>query len=117
MENNGDFSRKQNDFILNVTRSKHEAMNRFYSLETRYNMLKAQNKELDTDYNRLRQQYTRLSSEHSQLNNQQKRNYQLYKEQKTNEIASLDGKVACPSITSYFNLYARLYNLSVLPRF
>lgn len=51
----------------------------------------AQNKELDTDYNRLRQQYTRLSSEHSQLNSELKRNFQLYKEQKTNEIASLDG--------------------------
>jgi len=51
-----------------------------------------QNKELDTDYNRLRQQYTRLSSEHSQLNSQLKRNFQLYKEQKTNEIASLDGR-------------------------
>lgn len=51
-----------------------------------------QNKELDTDYNRLQQQYTRLSSEHSQLNSQLKRNFQLYKEQKTNEIASLDGR-------------------------
>lgn len=51
-----------------------------------------QNKELDTDYNRLRQQYTRLSSEHGQLNSQLKRNFQLYKEQKTNEIASLDGR-------------------------
>jgi len=51
-----------------------------------------QDKELDTDYNRLRQQYTRLSSEHSQLNSQLKRNFQLYKEQKTNEIASLDGR-------------------------
>ncbi|KAL9970030.1 hypothetical protein ACROYT_G022339 [Oculina patagonica] len=88
-----DFAKKQNDFILNITRSKHEAMNRFNSLETQYNMLKAQNKELDTDYNRLRQQYTRLSSEHSQLNNQLKRNFQLYKEQKTNEIASLDEEI------------------------
>ena len=51
----------------------------------------AQNKELDTDYNRLQQQHTRLSSEHSQLNSELKRNFQLYKEQKTNEIASLDG--------------------------
>ena len=58
-------------------------------------LFQAQNKELDTDYNRLRQQYTRLSTEHSQLNNQLKRNFQLYKEQKTNEIASLDGKVLC----------------------
>lgn len=88
-----DSSRKQNDFMLNITRSKHEAMNRFNSLETQYNMLKAQNKELDTDYNRLRQQYTRLSSEHSQLNSELKRNFQLYKEQKTNEIASLDEEI------------------------
>ena len=55
----------------------------------------AQAKETETEYNRLRQQYTRLSSEHSEVNNQQKRNFQLYKEQKTNEIASLDGKKAC----------------------
>lgn len=60
-----------------------------------FTLFQAQNKELDTDYNRLRQQYTRLSTEHSQLNNQLKRNFQLYKEQKTNEIASLDGKVLC----------------------
>lgn len=51
-----------------------------------------QNKELVTDYNRLQQQYTRLSSEHGQLNSQLKRNFQLYKEQKTNEITSLDGR-------------------------
>lgn len=55
----------------------------------------AQNKELDTEYNRLQQQYFRLSSEHSTLNNQQKRNFQIFKEQKANEIASLDGNVAC----------------------
>lgn len=55
----------------------------------------AQKKELDTEYNRLQQQYFRLSSEHSTLNNQQKRNFQIFKEQKANEIASLDGNVAC----------------------
>ena len=59
-----------------------------------YYLFQAQAKELDTDYNRLRQQYARLSSEHTTLNNQQKRNFQLYKEQKANEIASLDGKNA-----------------------
>ena len=57
-----------------------------------YILLQSQNKELETDYNRLRQQYMRLSSEHSQLNGELKRNFQLYKEQKTNEIASLDGR-------------------------
>lgn len=88
-----EFSKKQKEFILNTTRTKHENMNRFNSLETSHNMLKAQNKELDTEYNRLQQQYFRLSSEHSTLNNQQKRNFQLFKEQKANEIASLDEEI------------------------
>ncbi|KAK2557616.1 Golgi integral membrane protein 4, partial [Acropora cervicornis] len=86
-----DFSKKQNAFLLNVTRSKHEAMNRFNSLETQYNMLKAQAKELQTDYSRLQQQYSRLSSEHGLVVNEQKRNFQVYKEQKANEILSLTG--------------------------
>lgn len=55
-------------------------------------LLQAQSKELDTDYRRLQQQYSRFSSEQTELVKQQKRNFQLYKEQKTNEIASLDGK-------------------------
>lgn len=88
-----EYSKKQKEFILNITRSKHENMNRFNSLETSHNMLKAQNKELDTEYSRLQQQYSRLSSEHSTLNNQQKRNYQLFKEQKANEITSLDEEI------------------------
>lgn len=88
-----DFSKKQNAFLLNVTRSKHEAMNRFNSLETQYNMLKAQAKELQTDYGRLQQQYSRLSSEHGLVVNEQKRNFQVYKEQKANEILSLTEEV------------------------
>lgn len=88
-----DFSKRQNAFLLNFTRSKHEAMNRFNSLETQYNMLKAQAKELQTDYSRLQQQYSRLSSEHALVVNEQKRNFQVYKEQKANEILSLTEEV------------------------
>lgn len=88
-----DFSKRQNAFLLNITRSKHEAMNRFNSLETQYNMVKAQAKEIETDFNRLQQQYSRLSSEHGLVVNEQKRNFQMYKEQKTNELLSLQEEV------------------------
>lgn len=71
-------------------------------------IFQAQNKELDTEYSRLQQQYFRLSSEHSTLNNQQKRNYQLFKEQKANEITSLDGNVTC-SLTVPIQLVVQFF--------
>lgn len=55
-------------------------------------MPQAQSKELDTDYGRLQQTYSRLSAEHVSVTNQQKRNFQLFKEQKANEISSLEGR-------------------------
>lgn len=55
-------------------------------------MPQAQSKELDTDYGRLQQTYSRLSAEHASVTNQQKRNFQLFKEQKANEISSLEGR-------------------------
>ena len=55
-------------------------------------MPQAQSKELDADYGRLQQTYSRLSAEHTSVTNQQKRNFQLFKEQKANEISSLEGR-------------------------
>ena len=55
-------------------------------------MPQAQSKELDADYGRLQQTYSRLSAEHASVTNQHKRNFQLFKEQKANEISSLEGR-------------------------
>ena len=65
-----------------------------YIIIQNVNLFQAQATELETDYSRIQQQYSRLSSEHTQVTNQQRRNFQLYKEQKANEITSLDGKNA-----------------------
>ena len=58
---------KVEEFQINETKSKHEAMNRFNALDTDYKMLKANYEETYQNYAVLQQQHVRLNEAHKKM--------------------------------------------------
>lgn len=80
-------------FTLNLTKTKHEAMNRFNALDTDYKMAKANHEEMKQNYLALQQTYSRLSSEHTRLSAEYKEDYRKLKDSKESESISLQSRV------------------------
>eukprot|EP00795_Rhopilema_esculentum_P007073 gene7073-12712_t len=78
---------------MNLTRAKHESMNRFNALDTEHKMLQAKHEEINTDYSNLQQQYVRLSEDHQKIVNGQKEDYERLKDTKEKESRSLQERV------------------------
>jgi len=88
-----DYTTKIKDYDLNITKSKHEALNRFSALDTSYKMLKANHDELSENHVMLQQQYVRLSDDHKRITDLAKKDFENLKSSKETESFSLQGRI------------------------
>lgn len=84
---------KLNEFDANLTKTKHEAHNRFNALDTDYKMLKANYDEIQENHAALQQQYVRLSEDHKHVASEAKLDYDKLRDAKEAESISLQNRI------------------------